>query len=299
MVIDKVECFLLEVFGSTMEKTMSPTVFASPLVTKKRTLIKGKSSSPRNSLKITIKRNQLVEKDDNDSEDRIEPRSHKDNPEVVVDDDVKRKREEGDGWDFRILFNPNYLTIQNEQSRKSISSKYYHLPGALRKECEGSRKFKAHAPAIIEELFKNHVQSNVIHVHPTTTTSTETESSANFRVSKNLYLRWMRKSSRSSDCIALWEALQASSIEGEKKEMKKEQKSKRSKSGKGSSPKAFKKKDSPQTYVSKQQSQQQEWDAWEEENVIDEDVNASFRVIFYILVQLYYELTPNVVYSAA
>ena len=25
------------------------------------------------------------------------------------------------------------------------------------------------------------------------------------------------------------------------------------------------------TYVSKQQSQQQEWDAWEEENVIDED----------------------------
>ncbi|GJY09755.1 retrovirus-related pol polyprotein from transposon TNT 1-94 [Tanacetum coccineum] len=56
--------------------------------------------------------------------------------------------------------------------------------------------------------------------------------------------------------------------EGEKR-VKRSKESKRSKSSKGSSSKHLR-KDST-TYVSKQQSQQQEWDAWEEENVIDED----------------------------
>ncbi|GJT57893.1 hypothetical protein Tco_0992947 [Tanacetum coccineum] len=45
--------------------------------------------------------------------------------------------------------------------------------------------------------------------------------------------------------------------------------SKRSKSARDSSSK-HSRKDST-TYVSKQQSQHQEWDAWEEENVVDED----------------------------
>ncbi|GKD70444.1 hypothetical protein Tco_1324534, partial [Tanacetum coccineum] len=57
-------------------------------------------------------------------------------------------------------------------------------------------------------------------------------------------------------------------MRGEKR-VKRSKKSKRSKSARGSSPK-HSRKDST-TYVSKQQSQHQEWDAWEEENVIDED----------------------------
>ncbi|GJV71906.1 retrovirus-related pol polyprotein from transposon TNT 1-94 [Tanacetum coccineum] len=157
-----------------------------------------------------------------------------------------------------------------------------------------SQEFKAHAPAIIEELFKNHVQSNVIHVHPTTTTSTKTESSANLQY--QLYLKMKRNLQDRADDIALWEALrrkfEKSSTsntscreddfhshhdehqdddappEGEKR-VKRSKKSKRSKSARGSSPK-HSRKDST-TYVSKQQSQHQEWDAWEEENVIDED----------------------------
>ncbi|GJS26529.1 hypothetical protein Tco_0487149 [Tanacetum coccineum] len=56
--------------------------------------------------------------------------------------------------------------------------------------------------------------------------------------------------------------------EGEKR-VKRSKESKRSKSAMGSLSK-HSRKDST-TYVSKQQSQQQEWDAWEEENVIDED----------------------------
>ncbi|GKD57179.1 hypothetical protein Tco_1290566 [Tanacetum coccineum] len=67
----------------------SPTVFVSPLVSRMRKRITGESSSPQQSLKITIKQKQEVEKDDDDSEDRIEPGSHKDNPKVVYNDDDK------------------------------------------------------------------------------------------------------------------------------------------------------------------------------------------------------------------
>ncbi|GKD71341.1 hypothetical protein Tco_1325431 [Tanacetum coccineum] len=56
--------------------------------------------------------------------------------------------------------------------------------------------------------------------------------------------------------------------EGEKR-VKSSKKSKSSKSARGSLLK-HSRKDST-TYVSKQQSQHQEWDAWKEENVIDED----------------------------
>ncbi|GKF47659.1 hypothetical protein Tco_0137461, partial [Tanacetum coccineum] len=74
----------------------SPTVFASPLVSKKRKQIAGESSSPQQSLKITIKQKKIVEKDDDDSEDRIFPGSHKDNPEVVDDDDDKEREKQDD-----------------------------------------------------------------------------------------------------------------------------------------------------------------------------------------------------------
>ncbi|GKG41752.1 hypothetical protein Tco_0473503, partial [Tanacetum coccineum] len=60
----------------------SPTVSTSPPVLKKRKQISGESSSPQQSLKITIKQKQTVKKDDDDSKDRIEPGSHKDNLEV-------------------------------------------------------------------------------------------------------------------------------------------------------------------------------------------------------------------------
>ncbi|GKC47284.1 hypothetical protein Tco_1065006 [Tanacetum coccineum] len=157
-----------------------------------------------------------------------------------------------------------------------------------------SKEFKAHAPAIIEKLFKNHVQSNVIHGHPTTTTSPKTESSADLQY--QLYLKMNRNLQDRADDIALWEALrrkfEKSSTsntfcrednfhshhdehqdddappEGEKI-VKRGKTTKRSKSVRGSSSKHLR-KDSI-TYVSKQQSQHQEWDAWEEENVVDED----------------------------
>ncbi|GJS05609.1 reverse transcriptase domain-containing protein, partial [Tanacetum coccineum] len=322
---------------------VSPTVSASPLETKKRQQIEGKFSSPRKSLKITIKKNQLVKKDDDDSKDRIEPGSHKDNPEVVDDDDDNEREKNDDemgSLEIRneetqttiptplssprkilssdkktfqeltdIVSNPTISTSKHSTVKKRISNKYSHLPGVLhrmymrqvvpqiaenvtndlieanlkpcivniiiedrdafRSEVPAfiSQEFKAHAPAIIEELFKNHVQSNM---------------------KRNLQDR--------ADDIALWEALrrkfEKSSTsntscreddfhshhdehqdddappEGEKI-VKRSKKSKRSKSTRGSLPKHLRKVST--TYVSKQQTQHQEWDAWEEENVIDED----------------------------
>ncbi|GKB63908.1 hypothetical protein Tco_0920094 [Tanacetum coccineum] len=51
----------------------SPIISAGPLETKKRKQTAGESSLPRKSLKITIKQKQIFKKDDDDSDDRIEP----------------------------------------------------------------------------------------------------------------------------------------------------------------------------------------------------------------------------------
>ncbi|GJY81105.1 hypothetical protein Tco_0493856 [Tanacetum coccineum] len=211
-------------------------------------------------------------------------------PRKILSSDKKTFQELTD-----IVSNPTTSTSKHSQVKKRISKKYSHLPGALRRMCRrqgymiqdmerkcvttakfwethnkiddilhevvpqiAENEFKAHAPAIIEELFKNHVQSNVIHVHPTTTTSTETESSADLHYQLEDDFHSHHDEHQDDDAPP----------EGEKR-VKRSKTTKRSKSARGSSSK-HSRKDST-TYVSKQQSQHQEWDAWEEENFIDED----------------------------
>ncbi|GKA66165.1 hypothetical protein Tco_0765973 [Tanacetum coccineum] len=79
---------------------------------KKRRQTAGESSSPRKSLKITIKKRQTVEKDDDDTEDRIEPRSHKDNPKFIDDDDDKAEEKNSDDM--------GSLEIRNEETQTTI-----------------------------------------------------------------------------------------------------------------------------------------------------------------------------------
>ncbi|GKE23813.1 hypothetical protein Tco_1435325 [Tanacetum coccineum] len=90
----------------------SPTVSASPSESKKRKQIIRESSSPRKSLKITIKQKQLVEKDDDDSKNRIEHGSHKDNLKVVVDDDDNESEKKDDEM--------GSLEIRNEETQTTI-----------------------------------------------------------------------------------------------------------------------------------------------------------------------------------
>ncbi|GJW37009.1 hypothetical protein Tco_0059929 [Tanacetum coccineum] len=127
-----------------------------------------------------------------------------------------------------------------------------------------SQEFHTHTPKIIEELFKSYVQSNVIQVHPTTTTSTETTSSADLQ--QQLYLKIKSNLQDQANDPALEDDFHShhddhqeddAPPEGEKR-VKRHKASKSSKSARGSSSK-HSAKDST-TYVSKQQSQQQEWD---------------------------------------
>ena len=156
---------------STPIALRSPTVYANPPETKKKKQTAGESSSPRKSLKITIKQKQIVEqeKDDDDSEDRIELESHKENPEILDDDDDKVEEKESDDMgsleirnqdtqttiptppsstrkilssDKNIVqeltetaFIPTTTTSKDSHFKKRISSKYSHLSGALRRMC--------------------------------------------------------------------------------------------------------------------------------------------------------------------
>ncbi|GJX16632.1 hypothetical protein Tco_0217464, partial [Tanacetum coccineum] len=266
-----------------------PTIYANPLETKKRKQTVGESSSPRKSLKITIKQRQIVakEKDDDDYEVRIEPVSHKENPKFVVDDDDKAEEKKSDDMGSLEIRNeetqttiptplssprkilssdkkidqdltnvvsiPTTTITKHSQVKKRISSKYSHLLCALPRMCRRqgymnqdmerkcvitakfwethnkideilrevvlqiaenvttdlieynlkpciantiiedrdafrlevpalvSQEFNAHAPTIIEKLFKRYVQSNVVHIHPTTTTSINTDSLASLQ----------------------------------------------------------------------------------------------------------------------
>ncbi|GJV90702.1 hypothetical protein Tco_1538515 [Tanacetum coccineum] len=351
-----------------------PIVSTNPLETKKRKQTAGESSSPRKSLKITIKQRQIVEKDDDDSEDRIEPGSHKENPKFVDDDDDKAEEKQSDDMGSLEIRNeetqtiiptppsshrkilsldkkidqeltdivsiPTITTSKHSQVKKLISSKYSHLPGALCMMCRRqgymiqdmerkcvptekfwethnkiddilheivpqisknvtndlieynlkpciantiiedrdafrsevpalvSQEFNAHAPAIIKELFKSYVQSNVL--------KRSLQDRANDIVLWEALSRKFEKSSPSNtfcreDDFHLQhdEHQDDDAPPGGEKRVKKSKGSKRSKSARGSLSK-HSRKDSTK-YVSKQQSQQQEWDAWEEENVIDED----------------------------
>nr|GEW24092.1 hypothetical protein [Tanacetum cinerariifolium] len=264
----------------------SPTVFANPLEIKKRKQTAGESSSPR----------------------KLESGSHKENPEFFVDDDDDKATENQSddmGALHRMCKRQGYI-IQDIERKCITTTKFWEthnkiddilheivsqitenvtndlikanlkpcITNIIIEDCNAFRskvrafvslEFNAHAPVIIEELFKTYVQSNVIHVHPTTTTSTETESSATLQY--QLYLKMKRSLQDRADDIALWETLRR-----KEKRVKSRKESKRSKSARGARGSSSKYLSTDSTKcVSKQQSRQQEWDAWEEENVIDED----------------------------
>ncbi|GJR45641.1 integrase, catalytic region, zinc finger, CCHC-type containing protein [Tanacetum coccineum] len=81
---------------STPRAHRTPTISTASPQGKKRKQTTGESSSPQKSLKITIRQKQVVEgeKDDDDSEDRLEPKSHNENPEYVDDDGDEDKVDE-------------------------------------------------------------------------------------------------------------------------------------------------------------------------------------------------------------
>nr|GEV71835.1 hypothetical protein [Tanacetum cinerariifolium] len=88
----------------------------------------GMHISPKKLLKITIRQQKVVEgeKDDDDSKDRLEPESHKKNPEHVDDNDDKHEEkvdEEEGGALHRMCRRQGYMIPNME--RKRVTTKYF------------------------------------------------------------------------------------------------------------------------------------------------------------------------------
>ncbi|GJS49350.1 hypothetical protein Tco_0599471 [Tanacetum coccineum] len=196
-------------------------------------------------MKITIRQKQVSkgEKDEqsyddaDDSDNRLEPRSHKENPEYVDDDDDKEEEKvdakEGNEMgsleirtekmqtpipttprsprinlssdknivqeltDTVSLSTPT--TSKDPYKQRRISKKYSQLPDDL---IENNLKPRI-AKTIIEDRDAFRSENNVIQVHPTITTSTDTTSSADLQ--KKLYLKMNRSLQDRANDIALYE----------------------------------------------------------------------------------------------
>ncbi|GJX76562.1 hypothetical protein Tco_0323373, partial [Tanacetum coccineum] len=215
---------------STPRAHRTPTVSTASPQGKNRKQIVRESSSPQKSLKITIRQKQAIEgeNDDVDSEDSLDTRTEEmqtptstppRSPRTILSSNKNITRELTD-----IVSLPTTTTSKTSHSKRRISSKYSHLPvlheivpqlaeratddlieNNLKPSIAAtiiedafqsvvpdlvSQEFNAQAPKIIEELFKNYVQSNVIQVYPTTTTSTKTTSSADLQ--QQLYFKMKR-----------------------------------------------------------------------------------------------------------
>ncbi|GKE07028.1 hypothetical protein Tco_1399046 [Tanacetum coccineum] len=72
-----------------------------------------------------------------------------------------------------------------------------------------TKEFDSHAPQIIEELFKNYVQNNVIQVHPTTITSTKTTLSTDLQ--QQLYFKMNSNPQDQANDPTLWDVLKRKS----------------------------------------------------------------------------------------
>ncbi|GJZ84151.1 hypothetical protein Tco_0649490 [Tanacetum coccineum] len=287
---------------NTPRSHRTPTLTTSSPQRKKRKQSVGELSSPEKSLKITI-RQKHVDKgekdkqtydDADDSDDRLEPESHKENPEHVDDDEkVDEKKDDEMGsletrteemqtpiattprtprtilsLDKNITQEltdtvslPTVTTSKDPHPKRRISIKYNHLLSALRRMCRRqgymiknmerkatddliennlkpsivatiikdrdafhskvpdlvSQELNPQAPKIIEELFKNYVQKNVIQVHPTITTSTKITSSADLQ--QQLYLKMKRSLQDQANDLALHDDHQEDDAppEGEKR----------------------------------------------------------------------------------
>nr|GEU46546.1 putative reverse transcriptase domain-containing protein [Tanacetum cinerariifolium] len=114
-----------------------PTRIAVSPQGKKRKQSVGETSSPKKLLKITMRQKHVDEgekdkqsyDDVDDSGDRLDPVSHKENPEHVDDDDDENKEL------TNTVSLPTITTSKDPYFKRRISSKYSHLPSALRRMC--------------------------------------------------------------------------------------------------------------------------------------------------------------------
>ncbi|GJY06560.1 hypothetical protein Tco_0373614 [Tanacetum coccineum] len=176
----------LEIRGTDDFKESTPGAHRIPTLTaaspqgKKRKQSVGELSSPQKSLKITIRQKQVGEgekaeqsyDDVDDSDNRLEPRSHKENPKHVDDDDDKEEEEVDEKEGNKMgsldrLNNCNNIVpeLTFAKSNEMIKEEMPRLVDlAIQKDREIasisvpeliSKEFATHGPKLIEELFRD------------------------------------------------------------------------------------------------------------------------------------------------
>nr|GEV20662.1 hypothetical protein [Tanacetum cinerariifolium] len=209
---------------STPRAIRSSSVFASPHERKKRKQIAGESSSPRKSLKVTIKQNKY---------------SHL--PGAL-----------------RMMCRSQGYMIKNVKQKCVTNAKFWKTHEQL------NQVLKIGVSQLAEKATNDLIESNM---KPRIVQSILEDRDA-YR-SKVLKRKFEKYSTSNTSCREDYfhskhdEHQDDDALSEREKRVKRHKSTKRSKSVRGSSSK-HSTKDST-TYVSKQQSQQQEWDAWEEE----------------------------------
>nr|GEY24914.1 hypothetical protein [Tanacetum cinerariifolium] len=114
---------------------------------------------------------------------RIEPRSHKENPEGVDDDDVTKmkndKKDEDEVKDDDIEKTDDAAEEKDNDDHTDHTLVETHATVNEDREIAPtnipeliSKEFATHGPKIIEELFQKHMQNTTLNLYPTTSSST-------------------------------------------------------------------------------------------------------------------------------
>ncbi|GJY08266.1 hypothetical protein Tco_0375320 [Tanacetum coccineum] len=244
------------------------------------------------------------------SNTRIEPRSHKENPEIVDDDDEnenekkddddKKDDDNDDHTDHTLRMEKKYVTDREFWKVHGKVDKVLHeiIPRIAERATndliEGNLK-RVVVDTIIQERdalqVESYVSNNVIQVHPTTSTLTATTSAI---LQQQLYLKMKSNLQDQVTDLKLWDVLKSNfeksststtscrddafcpqhhdDHQEDDAPPEGEKKAKRQKTSKSSkSVRISSLKQPSSTYVYERQQQQQDWDTWIKPQVTDED----------------------------
>ncbi|GJV85770.1 hypothetical protein Tco_1525668 [Tanacetum coccineum] len=160
--------------------------------------------------------------DDDDKEENKDDKKDDDNDDDDNDDHTHHTLVKDQ--ELTATVSPTPATTSQDRSKtRRVSSKYKHISRALHRMCRRqadiiiqerdafqaevpaliSKEFVDHAPKINEELFKIHMNNNVIQVQPTTSASTSTTTSVDLQ--QQLYLKMKSNFHNQAGDPALWD----------------------------------------------------------------------------------------------
>ncbi|GJS10510.1 retrovirus-related pol polyprotein from transposon TNT 1-94 [Tanacetum coccineum] len=189
--------------------------------------------------------------DDDDSGTRIEPRSHKEHPETIDDDENENENEKKDDDEkdddnddhtdhtlelTKTISPSNATTSKAQRTTRRISSKYNHIPGVIHKMCrrQGNLKrvmadtiiqerdaLQAEVPALVSKEFADQTQQIIKELFKSyvsnnviqvhPTTNTSTSTNSSADLQQQLYLKMRSNLQEQAADPELWDVLKRKS----------------------------------------------------------------------------------------